>query len=85
MAPTQIYRFLPQAKGSSRLTEVYLNDGRQISAGSVGAVFNQHSCWLIGSGTDLRILRCQLPREAVPAHDSRHCGAAAADKLIGPA
>ncbi|MEZ5488383.1 MAG: SMP-30/gluconolactonase/LRE family protein [Steroidobacteraceae bacterium] len=58
-APTQIYRFLPQAKGGSRLTEVYLNDGRQISAGSVGTVFNQQL--LIGSGTDLRILRCQLP------------------------
>lgn len=58
-APTQIFRFRPQAKGGSRLAEVYLNDGREISAGSIGAVFNQQL--LIGSGTDHRILRCQLP------------------------
>jgi arylesterase / paraoxonase len=58
-APTQLFRYLPGAKGDARLTEVYLDSGEAISAGSVGAAFNKQL--LIGSITDRKILRCQLP------------------------
>ena len=58
-APTQILRFLPAMRGPARLKEIYLNAGEQISAGSVGAVFNGEL--LIGSITEHRILRCRLP------------------------
>lgn len=58
-APTQLFRFLPTAKGKARLSEVYLDGGQQISAGSVGAVFGHQL--LIGSITERKILRCQLP------------------------
>ncbi len=59
LAPTQIFRFLPGAKGDARLVEIYLDDGRQISAGSVGAVFDKQL--LIGSITERKVLRCRLP------------------------
>ena len=59
LAPTQVFRFRPDAKGAERLTEVYLNAGEKISAGSVGAVFNRKL--LIGSITERKILQCHLP------------------------
>lgn len=59
LAPTQVFRFRPEAKGADRLVEVYLDDGDEISAGSVGAVFNKQL--LIGSITERRILQCRLP------------------------
>lgn len=59
LAPTQVFRFLPGAKGDARLTEVYLDSGQAISAGSVGAAVNKQL--LIGSITERKILRCRLP------------------------
>jgi hypothetical protein len=41
------------------LQTVYAQDGREISAGSVGAVSN--GTLLIGSITDRTVLRCRLP------------------------
>ena len=59
LAPTQVFKFTPEAKGDARLVEVYLNAGEQISAGSVGAVFNRKL--LIGSITEHKLLQCHLP------------------------
>jgi len=59
LAPTQIFRFRPDARGDARLAEIYLDGGQAISAGSVGAVFNKQL--LIGSITERKILRCRLP------------------------
>ncbi len=59
LAPTQLFRFRPEAKGAGRLVEVYLDGGERISAGSVGAVFNRQL--LIGSITERKILQCHLP------------------------
>ncbi len=49
-APTQVFRFRPEARGAERLSEVYLDDGRQLSAGSVGAAYQKQL--LIGSITE---------------------------------
>jgi arylesterase/paraoxonase len=59
LAPTQLFRYDPAAKEALRLTEVYLDDGRQISAGSVGAVAGKQL--LIGSITERKVLSCRLP------------------------
>ncbi|MCU0760293.1 MAG: SMP-30/gluconolactonase/LRE family protein [Steroidobacteraceae bacterium] len=59
LAPTQVFRFRPDAKGAERLVEVYLDSGAQLSAGSVGAVFNKQL--LLGSITERKILQCRLP------------------------
>jgi arylesterase/paraoxonase len=59
LAPTQVFKFTPAGKGDARLAEVYLNAGEQISAGSVGAVYNHKL--LIGSITERKLLQCHLP------------------------
>ena len=56
-SPTQIVRYVETDK--LPLQTIYAQDGREISAGSVGAVFN--GTLLIGSITDRTVLRCQLP------------------------
>jgi hypothetical protein len=56
-SPTQIVRYVDTDKPPLRM--VYAQDGREISAGSVGAVFN--GTLLIGSITDRAVLRCRLP------------------------
>ena len=59
LSPTQIFKLLPGVQAGARLTEIYLNAGEQISAGSVAAVFGSEM--LVGSITDRKILRCRLP------------------------
>jgi hypothetical protein len=49
---------LPTAQESRRVTEVYLNEGEQLSAGSVAAVHGGRM--LIGSAVDPRLLDCSL-------------------------
>jgi arylesterase/paraoxonase len=56
-SPTQIVRYVETDKRP--LQTVYAQDGREISAGSVGAVSN--GTLLIGSITDRTVLRCRLP------------------------
>ncbi len=57
--PTQIFRLQDGGSGPAQLTEVYLNDGGQISAGSVAAASGNEL--LIGSITEHKILRCRIP------------------------
>ncbi len=57
-APSQIFR-IELAGDSPRVQEVYLNGGEEISAGSVGATYNNRL--LIGSITEPKILVCELP------------------------
>jgi hypothetical protein len=58
IAPTQIFKVLPGAQDPGRVTEVYLNRGEEISAGSVAAVHGGHM--LIGSVIEPRLLDCRL-------------------------
>jgi arylesterase/paraoxonase len=59
LAPTQILRFEPAARGAARLTQVYSNRGDALSGAAVGAVYRQSL--LMGSITDRKLLRCRLP------------------------
>lgn len=59
LAPTQVLRIAADPATSPRIGEVYLNDGSEISAGSVAAVAGNHL--LIGAITDPKILICRLP------------------------
>ncbi len=56
-APTQVLRFDPREKGDARLTQVYLDDGQQISAGTVAA--NWRGQFLIGALLDKKVLICK--------------------------
>jgi arylesterase/paraoxonase len=56
-APTQVWRVaLGQAEPES-VEEIYLDDGQQMSAGSVGATWN--NLLLIGSITERKIQICE--------------------------
>lgn len=56
-APTQVLRFDPRKSGDERLTEVYLNSGEEISAGTVAARW--HDEFLIGALFDKKVLICK--------------------------
>lgn len=58
-APTQILRIAADPQAPDRIGEVYMNDGTEISAGSVAAVLGKRM--LIGSLTEHKILDCSLP------------------------
>jgi arylesterase/paraoxonase len=55
-APTQVWRVVPADGAAGSPEEIYLDDGTQMSAGSVGATFND--LLLIGSITERKILVC---------------------------
>ena len=60
LAPTQVLRLdMAADPAQTKVTPVYLNLGEEISAGSVGAVYNREL--LIGSITERKLLRCRLP------------------------
>lgn len=60
LAPTQVFRIeVPADPAQAKVEQVYLNLGEEISAGSVGAVYNREL--LIGSITERKLLRCRLP------------------------
>lgn len=56
-APTQVLRFDPRRSGDARLTELYLNGGDEISAGSVAARWRDE--FLIGALFDKKVLICK--------------------------
>ncbi|MCK6372079.1 MAG: SMP-30/gluconolactonase/LRE family protein [Gammaproteobacteria bacterium] len=56
-APTQVWRVALGGSQADSVEEVYLDDGKEISAGSVGATWN--GLLLIGSITDRKILICE--------------------------
>lgn len=57
-APTRIMRLTLAADGRNELTQVFLDEGDRISAGSGGTVIDDEL--LIGSITDRQVLRCRL-------------------------
>lgn len=59
LAPTQVLRIAADPQTPDRLAEIYMNDGTEISAGSVAAVLGQRM--LIGSLTEHKVLDCSLP------------------------
>jgi len=59
VAPTQVFKVRAGAQDSGRVTEVYLNEGRELSAGSVAAVHGGRM--LIGSAVESRLLDCKIP------------------------
>jgi arylesterase/paraoxonase len=57
-APTQILRFDPREKDpAARLRQIYLDDGKQISAGTVAASWRDQ--FLIGALLDKKVLICK--------------------------
>ena len=57
-SPTQVLRFDPRSKNGERLTEIYMNDGAAISAGSTAAPWRDE--FLIGALFDPKVLLCKL-------------------------
>jgi arylesterase/paraoxonase len=56
-APTQVWRVALGDDGAESIEEIYLDDGTQMSAGSVGATWNR---WLlVGSITERKIQVCE--------------------------
>jgi len=55
LSPTQVLRFDPAAT-SERVSEIYLNDGTEISAGTVAAPRGNQ--FIVGSVTDHKLLVC---------------------------
>lgn len=55
-APTQVWRVVPGEGGTASQEEIYLDDGTQMSAGSVGATYGD--LLLIGSITERKIQIC---------------------------
>lgn len=56
-APTQVFKFSPAASEKERLTEMFMDTGERISAGSVAAVHGNRM--LIGSVTEPKLLDCR--------------------------
>lgn len=56
-APTQVWRVALGREQADSIEEIYLDDGRQMSAGSVGATWN--NLLLIGSITEPKIQVCE--------------------------
>jgi arylesterase / paraoxonase len=58
-SPTQVLRIAADPQTEDRISEIYMNDGSEISAGSVAAVLGKRM--LIGSVTEHKIMECSLP------------------------
>jgi arylesterase/paraoxonase len=56
-APTQVWRVVAGASGADSIEEIYLDDGSNMSAGSVGATYGK--LLLIGSITERKIQVCE--------------------------
>ena len=52
-------RIAADPQTEDRITEIYMNDGSEISAGSVAAVLGKRM--LIGSLTEHKMMECSLP------------------------
>ncbi len=61
-SPSQVLKFTPTAGAGRSVEEIYLNDGRELSASTVAAPFRD--LIVIGSVTDHRVLVCK--RGAAP-------------------
>jgi arylesterase/paraoxonase len=59
LSPTQVLRIAADPQTEDRISEIYMNDGSEISAGSVAAVLEKRM--LIGSLTERKILECSVP------------------------
>jgi arylesterase/paraoxonase len=57
IAPTQVLKFSPKAAAGARLSEVYVDGGEQLSAGSVAATHGKKL--VIGAADDSRLLLCE--------------------------
>jgi len=56
-SPTQVLKFDPAASKDARVSEIYINDGAEISAGTVAAPRGDQ--FVIGSLTDHKLLLCK--------------------------
>jgi arylesterase/paraoxonase len=57
-APSQVWRVALGADGTSEQEEIYLDDGSNLSAGSVGATYGK--LLLVGSITERKIQVCEM-------------------------
>ena len=58
-SPSQVIRMAPDTEGRLQTTEIYLNDGTELSGSSVCAVLGKRM--LIGSVFEEKFLDCRLP------------------------
>jgi hypothetical protein len=56
-SPTQVLKFDPAASKDGRVSEIYINDGAEISAGTVAAPSGDQ--FVVGSLTDHKLLLCK--------------------------
>jgi len=56
-SPSQVLRFDPRSPKDARLTEIYMDDGLEISAGSAAAPW--HTEFLIGAPFNQKVLLCK--------------------------
>ncbi len=66
-APTEVLKVTPGAAEDKQVEEVYANDGKELSAGSVAAPRNANQ-FVAGSRTDHKLLICtrSVPRQRKP-------------------
>ena len=59
LSPTQVIRVAADPQTEDRITEIYMNDGSELSAGSVAAVLEKRM--FLGSLTEHKMMECNLP------------------------
>ena len=59
LSPTQVIRIAADPQTEDRITEIYMNDGSELSAGSVAAVLEKRM--FLGSLTEHKMMECTLP------------------------
>jgi arylesterase / paraoxonase len=62
-SPTQVLKFTPSAERDERVTEIYSNDGTELSAGTVAAP--KGNLLVIGSIADKKLLLCTRTQQPV--------------------
>ncbi len=65
-APTQVLKINPAAEREKQVEEVYVNDGEELSAGTVAAP-RKAGEFVVGSRTDHKLLTCTRSPAAKPA------------------
>jgi hypothetical protein len=65
-APTQVLKINPAAEPEKQVEEIYVNDGEELSAGTVAASRNGGE-FVVGSRTDHKLLTCTRSPAAKPA------------------
>ena len=63
-SPTRVVKFTPDARDDDRVTEIYVNDGEELSGGTVAAP--RGDLLVIGAYADRKMLLCTQGANAPP-------------------